>query len=342
MVQILAASGDRQAMVTGGKLGKLILLTLAGMFILFVPGCSAKKYKGGGELKAPRGYRSEFFLKTAYAMGRLDIINMEPDIPPELKVYSDVEYKKADSLSLKLDIYRLKELTEPVPVVIFIHGGSWKSGKRSDYLPYLVDYALKGYVTITVSYRLSKVASFPAAVQDVFCAIRWVRDHAGEYGIDPGRLALAGASAGAHLAMMAGYAAGDSLFNAGCNHESMVKVNAVVNFYGPVDLTVDFARESGPLKEFLGKSYDEAPDLYRKVSPHTYITPDDPPTLTFHGTIDSVVPVSQADSLDTWLNGAGVTHEYHRLKGWPHAMDIEEKVNEYCRYYMDIFLKRYL
>ena len=329
-------------MVTRGELRKLILFVLAGIFALSLPACSARKFKSGDGLKAPRGYRSEFFLKAAYAMGRLDLVDMEPDIPPELKVYSDVEYKKTDSLSLKLDIYRLKELTEPVPVVIFIHGGSWKSGRRSDYLPYLVDYALKGYVTITVSYRLSRVALFPAAVQDVFCAIRWVRDNAGEYGIDPERVALAGASAGAHLAMMAGYAAGDPLFNAGCNHESMVKVNAVVNFYGPVDLTVDFARESGPLKELLGKSYHEAPDLYRKVSPFTYITPDDPPTLTFHGTIDSVVPVSQADSLDTWLNRAGVTHEYHRLKGWPHAMDIGKKVNEYCQHYMDIFLNRYL
>ncbi len=330
-------------MVKSGK-RKLILLVLvlAGMSAIFIPGCSLKKLNSGEGPEAPRGYRSEFFLKAAYAIGRLDIIDMEPDIPPELKVYSDVEYKKTDSLSLKLDIYRLQELTEPVPVVIFIHGGSWKSGKRSDYRPYLVDYALKGYVTITVSYRLSKVAPFPAAVQDVFCAIRWVQDHAAEFGIDPGRVALAGASAGAHLAMMAGYAAGDSLFNAGCNHESSVDVNAVVNFYGPVDLTVDFARESGPLKEFLGKSYDEAPYLYHIVSPYAYITADGPPTLTFHGTIDSIVPVSQADSLDTWLNRAGVIHEYHRLKGWPHAMDIEKTVNEYCQYYMDKFLERYL
>ncbi|MBS3776129.1 MAG: alpha/beta hydrolase [Bacteroidales bacterium] len=322
---------------------KLFLLTFAFLLILLiVPFLSEQGSEEGGGPEAPKGYRSEFFLKAAYALGRLDLIDMEPAIPEELKVYSDIEYKQVDSLSLKLDIYRLKKLADPVPVVIFIHGGSWKSGKRSDYLPYLVDYAMKGYVTLTVSYRLSKVALFPAAVQDVFCAIQWIRTHAGEYGIDPGRIALVGASAGAHLAMLAGYASDHPLFNSGCNYETGVNVNAVVNFYGPVDLTVDFARESGPLTEFIGKSYNEAPDFYRDVSPRTYITPDDPPTLTFHGTIDSLVPVSQADSLDNWLTRAGVTHEYHRLKGWPHAMDIGEKVNEYCRHYMDIFLKTYL
>ena len=308
----------------------------------FVPVKMAQGSEVGGGPEAPKGYRSEFFLKAAYALGRIDLIDMEPDIPPELEVHRDIEYKKVDSHSLKLDIYRLKKLADPVPVVIFIHGGSWKSGKRSDYLPYLIDYALKGYVTVTVSYRLSRVALFPAAVQDVFCAVRWVKDHAGEYGIDPGRVALVGASAGAHLAMLAGYASDNPLFNGGCNYDTGVNVNAVVNFYGPVDLTVDFAREAGPLTEFIGKSYDKAPHLYRDVSPRNYITPDDPPTLTFHGTIDSLVPVSQADSLDIWLNRAGVTHEYHRLRGWPHAMDVGEKVNDYCRYYMDLFFNKYL
>ena len=78
------------------------------------------------------------------------------------------------------------------------------------------------------------------------------------------------------------------------------------------------------------------------ASPKTYITSDDPPTMTFHGTIDSLVPISQADSLDIWLEKAGVPHEYHRLKGWPHTMDVSRKVNEYCQFYMDRFLEEYL
>ncbi len=319
------------------------IIIIAGFIVLFMAaGCSLIKYNQDGEPKAPRGYKNEFFLKAAYAVGMIDMIDTEPAIPSELKVFSDIEYKQVDSHSLKLDIYRLKKLTDPAPTLIFIHGGSWKSGKRSDYLPYLVDYAMKGYVTVTVSYRLSKVALFPAAVQDVFCAIKWVRSHAHEYGIDPDRIAMVGGSAGAHLSMLAGYASDDPVFNSGCNYESDVNVKAVVNLYGPVDLTVDFAKKSGPLNEFLGNSYSDAPELYYDVSPFTYITPDDPPTLTFHGTIDSIVPVSQADYLDNLLKSAGVIHEYHRLKGWPHTMDLEKRVNQYCQFHMDAFFMKYL
>jgi len=82
--------------------------------------------------------------------------------------------------------------------------------------------------------------------------------------------------------------------------------------------------------------------IYVNASPKTYITSDDPPTMTFHGTIDSLVPISHADSLDVWLEKAGVPHEYHRLKGWPHTMDVSRKVNEYCQFYMDRFLEEYL
>ena len=93
---------------------------------------------------------------------------------------------------------------------------------------------------------------------------------------------------------------------------------------------------------FIGYSYSERPDLYQAASPRTYISGDDPPTLIFHGTIDSLVPVSQSDSLQKWLDQAGVPNEYHRLKGWPHTMDLAVKVNEYCQYHMDSLFSTYL
>ena len=237
-----------------------------------------------------------------------------------------------------------EDLIEPAPTLVFIHGGSWSKGKRSDYLRYLLDYAAKGYVTVTVSYRLVKVATYPAAVQDVQCAVRWIKAHGREYGINPDRIALVGGSAGGHLSMMAGYASEYPGFMKECEGLDSInsRVKAVINLYGPTDLTTPYAIGKPQTINFLGCTYDEHPDIYIEASPKTHISADDPPTLTFHGTIDSLVPISQSDSLDVWLSRVGVPHEYHRLKGWPHTMDISKKVNAYCQFYMDRFLEKYL
>jgi acetyl esterase/lipase len=309
---------------------------------LFIIGCSTKITDSNRPLKAPSGYMNETFLKISYGLGMLDLIDTEPDVPDEIQEIKDIEYKNIDSLSLQLDIYKLKDLDEPAPVMIFIHGGAWRTGKRSDYLPYLIDYAKKGFVTITVSYRLVKQATFPAAVQDVNCAVKFIKNHAGEYGINPDKVVLIGGSAGGHLSLMIGYAGNEDLFSEDCPMENDSKVNAIIDLYGPADLTTPYAISTYQTQDFLNTTFDKDPDVYKMASPKTFITPDDPPTLIFQGTIDSLVPVSQSDSLDSWLDKAGIPHEYHRLKGWPHTMDVSVKVNEYCQYYIDAFLEKYL
>ena len=167
----------------------------------------------------------------------------------------NIEYKNVDSISLQLDLYKLKNLQSPAPVMVFIHGGSWRSGKRSDYLPYLIDYAKKGYLTVTVSYRLIKQDIFPAAVQDVACALEWVHHHIAEYGGDPERIALIGGSAGAHLSMMIGYANDEALFMEDCMTNQSYRVKAVINLYGPVDLTTPYATGTYQVKDFLAKNF---------------------------------------------------------------------------------------
>ncbi len=320
---------------------KIKLLLSALIFLRICAGFSQDQAAGQSPPKAPRGYPNEALLKAAYALGMLKLIDKDPPVPGNLSVFKNIVYKRADTLSLMMDIYERQDLKKAVPVLIFIHGGGWSKGKRSDYLPYLIDYAEKGYVTVTVSYRLSKVAHFPAAVEDVKCAVRWIRTHASRYHIDPEHIALIGGSAGGHLALMVGYT-DDSLFTAGCGDTVSARVQAVVDFYGPVDLTTEYARHRHECTSFIGQTYDEAPALYKAASPRFYISGDDPPTLIFQGTIDNLVPVSQSDSLQVWLDLAGVPNEYHRLKGWPHTMDIAKKVNAYCRYYMDRFFEKYL
>ena len=310
-------------------------------FQILLSSCAQNAENESSAPRAPKGYANETFLKIAYALKFLDLIDTEPEVPENIEVFKNLTYKHVDSIDLNLDIYRSRNLKQASPVLIFIHGGSWSKGKRSDYLPYLLDYAQKNYITATVSYRLSGKAKFPAALEDVKCAVRWIRANASKYKIDPDRIAVIGGSAGGHLAMMLGYS-DENDFVAECQDSISSQVNAIVNFYGPVDLTTPYAREQGACTSFLGYTYAENQEIYSDASPKKYISNDDPPTLTFHGTIDSLVPVSQADSLQKWLDKAGVQNEYHRLKGWPHTTDLSKKVNKYCQYYMDAFFKKYL
>ena len=289
--------------------------------------------------KAPKGFANNFFLKAALALKLVKLVDTQPATPPDILEFKDVVYKTVKNDRLKLDIYRSKDIYAPQPLLIFIHGGGWRSGKKEDYRVYNLDFAERGYITAGISYRLSKTARYPAAVQDVFCAVRWLRAHAQDYFIDPDKIAVIGGSAGGHLSMLAGFAP-DSVFAAPCEAHADCRVQAVVDLYGPVDLTTEYGRTHDLTTSFFGGSYEEAPHHYLEASPLTWISPDDPPTLIFHGTIDDLVPVSQSDTLAAVLERAGIPHEYHRLTGWPHAMDLSQKVNDYCQYYMDRFLRR--
>ncbi len=316
------------------------LLTIA--VLLFVQ--SIYLYSQDNEApEPPGGYRSEATLKIAYFFGWLKLAEKMPEVPKEIIEYKDLTYKQIGDRSLKLDIYHQKNLTEAAPVLVFIHGGGWRKGDKVDYRCYLVDFAQRGYVTATLSYRFSQEAPFPAAVNDVKCAIRWLKTHANEYFINPEKVAVIGGSAGGHLAMMIGYSSDVPELDGECVDSTVnSRVQAVVNLYGPSDLTTDRSIETPSVKTFIGKPADEALEDYKKASPITYLTEDDPPTLIFHGTLDKLVPVEQSDKLKAKLDKVGISAEYHKLKGWPHTMDMSLKVNEYCQYYMNKFFEKYV
>lgn len=305
-------------------------------------GCSQKPTSGPPA--PPKGYANSTTLKVAYATGALKLIEDEPEVPANVKVIQDIVYKETAEKTLKLDIYHFDSLDTPRPLLVFIHGGSWKKGNKDDYLPYLVDYVKKGYVTATVAYRFSQEAIFPAALDDVVCAVKWLKSNAQDYHIDPNKVAVIGGSAGGHLAMLLGYHGNDPDYQGACDSTEVdASVQAVVNLYGPVDLTTDFAINHPSVHQLMGAEYSPASKAaYEAGSPINFITPDDPPTLTFHGTIDEIVPVVQADMLDEALKKEQVPSYYHRLEGWPHTMDLGLKVNSYCQYYMDEFFQKHL
>ena len=290
----------------------------------------------------PQGYTNDQAVRAAILLGQVKLIDaMNISTPDNVEEILDIEYGTGGERKLHLDLYLPKGRTKATPAIIFIHGGAWKGGKRGDMKFYCVKFAEKGYVTATVTYRLTGEAPFPAAVHDVKCAVRWLRANAAKYQVDPKRIAVSGNSAGGHLSMMIGYSDDPSLEGNGGNNGTSSSVCAVVNFYGPTDLTTDFAREQGVLVDFMGgKTFDEASDTYKQASPLFHLTQGDPPTLIFHGTIDSTVPIVQADKLSEKLKELGIDYIYERYEGWPHVMDLAEAVNRRCIYQMEQFFKK--
>ena len=144
--------------------------------------------------------------------------------------------------------------------------------------------------------------------------------------------------------MMVGYSSDvPELEGEGGNAGVSSGVRAVVNLYGPADLTTPFGVESPLVKNFLGgRTFDEAEAVYRRASPITHLSKDDPPTLIFHGTIDDTVQIAQADLLAARLKALGVPFRYDRLEGWPHGLDLSRVVNERARKTMLKFLAEHL
>ena len=311
--------------------GFLLLLTVSSVLML-IP-------RGYGVLypeKPPVGYH---FLWTSYlaiAVGLEDIIDTSPETPEDIEVIKDIEYNNIDGTPLQLDIYRQKNIATPAPLIVFLHGGGWVKGNRADMAVLLLEFAKRGYITATVSYRLRR--PYPECVEDISDAVNWFFLHGDEYGYDPDRIALVGASAGAHLAMLASYGWKDKIMNRD-SAKSSRRIKAVVNIFGPVDMTTDFARNHSTATSFMARSYAEAPELYKEASPIEYLDKSSPPTMIIHGTSDELVPNSQADQLKGRLDSLGVPCVDYRFPLWPHAMILVQRVYDYCPPRMNDFFE---
>jgi len=322
--------------IKGFLYGLLILIGVSFLLLL-----TPRAYDALFPEKPPLGYH---FLTTSYLalmIGLEDLIEKAPVVPDDIEQIKNVTYKNINGDSLQLDLYKPKNMDKPAPLIVFLHGGGWKKGNRADMLPLLIDFAERGYITATVSYRFGP---YPQCVEDISDAVGWFYNHGGEYGYDPDRIALAGASAGAHLAMIAGY--GWKEKTKGTDPQDTIAskhhIKAIVNIFGPVDMTTDFARNHPTAISFIGKSYAEAPELYKEASPLQYIDKNAPPTMIIQGTSDELVPDSQADLLKEKLNSLGVPCVDYRFPLWPHAMIIVQRVYDYSIPKMNSFFEQYL
>lgn len=284
----------------------------------------------------PEGYPTENAIYVALGLSQiglhdLQLVDMDDGskVPDNVAVETGIVYGKGDDTDLELDLYSPKDLKEPVPGLVFIHGGGWRSGKRQDYALYTTQFAEMGYVVATITYRLRAAGFFPNSVEDAKCAVRWMRANATEINVDPDRIAVIGGSAGGHLAMMVGYSSDVPEFEGNGGHEGVSSaVQAVVDIYGPTDFTSGPNRDHTLLTNFMQGTYEEFPEKFSKASPLTYVDANDPPTLIFHGTVDSLVPVRQSDLLAKRFQELDIYYWYDRMDGWPHAMDIAQVVND--------------
>ena len=291
----------------------------------------------------PVGYHFVIPGYLAVGLGIEKLIDMNPAVPSDIEVIKDIEYKNVNGKSLQLDIYKPKVKTKP-GLLVFIHGGGWRTGKRSDYKVYTVAFAKKGYITATVSYRLLKDSPYPACAEDISDAIQWFYKHGEQYGYDPDRIALIGGSAGAHLALLGAYdwKKSQPVKDSSTVQNSPRHIKAVVDIYGPIDLTTSYAQNQILVTSFMAHPYSEAPQIYKEASPIQYATKNAPPTMILHGTSDDLVPVIQSDILKAKLDSLGVPNVYYRVPGWPHAMDAVLRVNEYSQEKMNGFFEKYL
>lgn len=292
------------------------------------------------------GYKSQSEVMAAVLLKKVKLVQQAPvEVPENVEEIRDLEYfDPADSKPLRLNLYLPKNRKSPLPTLVFIHGGGWATGGPDDYKFYTVAYAAKGYAAASISYRLVGKAPYPACVQDCRNAIRWLKSNAAKYGLDPDRIAAIGGSAGGHLSMMLGYAPAEVPDWDKENPFPGIspKVQAVINFYGPSDLTDDLAKTNSTVIRFFGgKKFAEAGRDYQMASPLTHLDKSDPPTLILHGTIDEIVSVEQSDRLAARLKDLGIPVVYDRLEGWPHTMDMAEVVNRRSQYFMDHFLEKY-
>ncbi len=254
------------------------------------------------------------------------------DRNPSLILETDVPYGTGEGRDLLMDVLRPDVPPHPErPAVIWVHGGGWRGGVRDQHPNRML--AARGFVTVSISYRFSQEATFPAQIHDVKAAIRSLRTNAMRWGIDPERIGIWGHSAGGHLAALAAVSSGiPALEGDGGSPDESSDVQAAVPMSAPTDFLVDWYADSGfppheafsAVPQLLGGLDLADPDLAeqaRLASPTALATADAPPMLVIHGTLDDLVPVGQARSLVTTLLDLGVEASLLELPKIDHSQD---------------------
>ncbi len=270
-----------------------------------------------------------FLCAALLVAGKIVAVRMATP-PKDVELLSGIVFGQAGGRDLKLDITRPHSSAGALPVLLCIHGGGWTGGEREDLHALMFGFSQAGILCASIDYRLTPRDRFPAQIEDVKCAVRWLRANAAQYQIDPIRIAVLGVSAGAHLAALLATTAGISeLEGSGGNAAQSSAVSAAICFAGPYDLALAYrgSERQRPaerdtvrklLPALLGGTPDEVPEIYRWASPITYAGKTSPPMLLVHGAADPLVPVEQAEVFAAKLREAGAPVQFLRLPEGTH------------------------
>lgn len=262
-------------------------------------------------------------LSLCLAFGWVLNASAAPVVPDSVVWEPGIEYSNPDDQHLQLNMARPKTGDGPFPVVLCIHGGGFRAGKRESYDGLCVKLAERGFVAVTMTYRLAPKYQFPAAVHDTKAAVRWLKANATKLKIDPKKIGVTGGSAGGHLAQFLGLTADVPMFEGtGGNLDQSSRVTCVVNVYGPSDFTKSYgksvdAHEVLPL--WFGGNLETHRTLHIQASPLYWVTPNAAPTLCIHGTEDKYVAHEQAVWLVDKLKASAVEAELLTLEGAGHG-----------------------
>lgn len=248
---------------------------------------------------------------------------------PEVELVRDVTYLDGAGHPQHVDIYRHRDHPSGAPVMFFIHGGAWMVGtdKRHQGMPLLQHLASRGWVCVSINYRLSPKWAFPAHLIDCKLALAWVKEHITEYGGDPSQVVVSGGSAGGHLTALVALTA-DRVDLAPGKEQVDLSVRAAVPFYGVFDFTnrdgiYSKGRSRWFAKMIMKASLAENPELYRLASPMDQVSEDAPPFFVIHGVNDVLAPVHEARRFVELLRACSRQPVvYAELPGTQHAFEV--------------------
>lgn len=273
------------------------------------------------------------------------ITPIAPELPKKVREQRDLVYKTLPGRELHLDIfYPKKKKRNKYPGVLMIHGGGWSSGSKAHQVPMAQQLARKGYVAVAVEYRLSPEAPYPAAVDDLKEAVRWMRANAAAYGLDTAKIASLGCSAGAQLAALLGVTSDKAHFGTSgtaypeysCTIQAVVNIDGIVSFIHP-----EADAEGAASGKWLGGDRIAAAENWKAASPLEYISNTTPPFIF----INSSIPRFHAgrDDFVKILNGFGIYNEVHTLPDTPHSFWLVhpwfETTFAYCHRFLDKVFK---
>ena len=235
-------------------------------------------------------------------------------------VEKDITYCTVNGVELKMDVYYPSSSDGLFPVTMYVHGGGWSKGDKSEGAGAMEIDSLQraGFLVAAVNYRLAPKYKFPAMIEDVKCAVRSLRAHAKEYNLDPNRIGVYGGSAGGHLVSLLGTTDAGAGFDVGEYLDQSSRVQAVVDMFGPTDLSAQFEGGYENARRVFG-DFDAA-----LASPVTYVSADDPPFLILHGEQDMLVPIEQSEILLAALQAVNVPAELVRVIHAGHSFKPED------------------